>query len=272
MNRIKKLIPRPEHPLIWALVDIIGLTRRQIFKRSGVSEQTTAHMLAGYDPSPDAIRRLHALLDQSFDELSANQPKPIKWRPQRDKTFETPIEFIEYKRATYAVLRWMIDVYRQPNKPRRTELTTTLLAQLGTAGERRSIVITKMRGQGHTSFSVRRCARRIGVRSRIDDRGRIFWLPPSNLTSIAPKLPPPAVVPAKTKAGAALRGRLVSLVEKGKADGVPGAEVVATLKKEGFTPASIYRAARDAGVIRETGGFGKDKRSVWFMQYMREDQ
>lgn len=257
-------------PVLWVLTDVLGLTVKEVSRRAQVPRGSLRSARVGWTLSAEHLRRMRALALQTVDAAYADVPD---LRDGRSPS-ATPEPVRAYRRAVAAVVRWAVTPVDPRQAPRSTDLTETILANLGTAGERRSLVIARIRSSSvTTAFSVKRAARRLGVREELR-RGHVWWIPPPDLPRIRTRAafspPRPEIAPPRSARGRRLRMRMVDELER--RGHVPAADLVGQLTAEGFSRPAVYRCARDLCVVRETVGFGPSKVTLWSLPSQPDDE
>lgn len=249
--------PGIAHPVYWAL-KLCGHTDQSIARKTVVSPQTVRRLAFGHSPSADTLERMRALLTNSRDEIL-----------DRDLDNRNPEPRIQaFRRALFDAINYILEASAPrppPPKHPRTDLQRDILAAIG-SGAPRTIVLGTLR-RDHTSASVRRAAKRMGIREQYVN-GRAHWLPPHTPSPPPTPFPTPSPVPAPPRTPRA--GRLYDLIQSfllsQPDEAADSRRIIALCKSHGYSRPSISRAARDLCLIREITGFGPEKRSVWRMR------
>lgn len=247
-----------EHPVWWALTSVVGLTPGAVRRRAVVSRSVQIAATTGRPVELASLRRLVALLRRGADEMLRDAP------PLRD----SPPLVQAHRRATFALLDALAAealAPAPPPPPRSTTLVQDLLLALGPAGRPRALVISDLRAH-HRPQSLRRAARRVGVAERLGPDGAPWWIPPPRRPQDPPPVfGPPARVYAQPTGPRQRAAHDAMSVYLGRRPDLSAdsRDVVAALRQRGHSRSQIFRAARDMNLVRETTGFGPQKRSVW---------
>lgn len=84
---------------LWALTQIIGLSKKQVKIRLQLSYSTIKQLELGYNPSDIITRKLQALLENATEEFFQNSPVP--------KYGKEHVFLYEYRKLTYEILAYV---------------------------------------------------------------------------------------------------------------------------------------------------------------------
>lgn len=255
--------PSGWHPLLWALVDLVGLTERAVRVRARVSVSALANAQTGRRIADDAVVRMAALLRHQTDAMTDLMAD----RHRLDADVRA------YRDGLFLVLNAIHSEFRLGNPkppPERTDsdLGQDLLAAVDPRGSLPSVVVGALR-RVYTATTVRRAARRYLV-IRAHEDGRVYWHPPPDVEQPRFPLPVPTARRATTIAGRAIEGIIVRELAR-REDPTPARMVLVVALGYGHTHAAVYRVARRMNLVRRTTGFGPHKVMTWALPHVEID-
>lgn len=258
---LRRISPYPRHPLLWALVDLCGLTVAAVRDAALIPRSVLDRADLGYPLRPDHERRLHALLGRAVDELPLDAP-PYKSSPPTVKRF---------RRALFDAVRQVLADFGRERPPqiRETALARDLADAVST-GARRELVLASLR-RVHSPRQIRRALARYGYRD-VERSGQRWLLPP---TSALPREYPDSV-PVRAGPRTPLQHRIqtAASIYLGRApDGrASGRDVVEHVRSvTGASVPTIYKTVRQMVLVRESAGFGPRKVSTWSLPPAQPD-
>lgn len=250
---LPSLQPTREDPVYWALTVIFQLTDRHIRQHLDLSPTVIDRLRVGHDVKPTLASRLVSYLEQVSEQVALAAP---------DRK-QVPDSALAYRDALFAFVASIVKDARDrlKPKPRKTDLSVQLLISIGRE-RRRRVVIAELARAGHSRDAIKKCAARLGVRSRSDDSNSVVWMAPLNHKPMDfhPDRPPPQTLIQQAACGA-----LERFLSSGPRNTRTSKEVRREMQRWRISVRTTRRAALSLGVEIKQSGFGSSKTSTWYL-------
>lgn len=252
------LEPINKHPLVWILTDLFGISVGEISRRSKITRPRLARLNQLAPPSPSETLSLQTLVKSSLRALETTPHPPYYKRPP----------FLDdYYTHVIQVIRRYIALHDAPSpKPRRTELTDLILANVHTDGTRETAVFAQLQ-HSFSIRAIREAAERIGIR-RLARGPQFYWYPPPlttpplpSTTTNSPLFDRP-ITPPRTERQRKCRHHILRCLEKAPDNMLPYKEILALVAPLKFSHQLIRSSIYELTLIVETSGFGPKKRTM----------
>lgn len=263
---MRTIAPGVQHPLYWVLVSVIGMSPADISKQTGISSHAIRRLARGHTPKDRIRRRLRALILSHHDKEPFYNVSPREAKDPRLK---------DYIKLTFALINQVLADTEDPaRRAKRTELGDLLLAMIPARGIRRASVIAQLE-RAYSTTSIKRCAVRLGVIEEPDPDNplSLLWFPPQGRPPVKELRLNPVFTPPRSKRAEQLHTLITVYLGRRHDRGiyaVKASRLLAHCIAKGHSKPSFYRAVKDLLLIRESTGFGKDKKTYYALPHRQE--
>lgn len=232
----------PDHvpPPLWVLHQVLGLSLRQISKKTGLSYQGISRLMNGYQPSEDTLRAFRLLIREEYTAALESLPKTVY-----------PI-LKEWQKLTFELVTAVQTTNKPPSK---SNLIDALQHALQKPTFRAQVL--KDLGAFHSKAKIIDAVRSLGVHEQ-KTNGRIRWFLP---TTKRPEIPT-RIRYVQPKPGSR-RALLHRALERRflKQEVWSRQDLIKALPE--FRPTELDRAARELNLVRKVVGFGPKRSALW---------